>query len=403
MSNLGLMQSLHRSTNSKIMLLVIDGLGGMPLDPSGDTELETAQTPHLDRLAREGTTGQIVPILPGITPGSGPAHLALFGYEPLTFEVGRGVLEAAGIGMQISAGDVAARGNFCTIDKQGKIIDRRAGRIPSEEAAPLVKLLDEIALPDVSLEVRVLRDYRFAVVMRGPNLSADLHDTDPQKTGAAPLPVQPRNPAAKPTAAIFDRWIDQARTALSGRTRANAVTLRGFSTNPSLPQIQDVYGLRAVCIAIYPMYKGVSKLLGMHVVSVEGELPLDEFSAAAGVWEDHDFFFVHLKKPDSMGEDGNFEGKVAAIEAIDAALPSLLALQPDVLAVTGDHSTPSKLRVHSWHPVPLLLWAPATVRTDRNIAFGERDCALGGLGTLPSAQLMQLLMAHAGKLEKYGA
>jgi 2,3-bisphosphoglycerate-independent phosphoglycerate mutase len=403
MADLDLMQTLHRSTQSKIVLLVIDGLGGMPLEPNGPTELEAAKTPHLDQLAREGTTGQIVPILPGITPGSGPAHLALFGYEPLKFQVGRGVLEASGIGMHIAVGDVAARGNLCTIDQEGNIVDRRAGRISTQEAAPSVDLLDDVEIPDVAIEVRPVRDYRFVVVMRGPDLVADLEDTDPQNTGVAPLPVKARSKQAKRTAELFNAWVKKARKALEGQERANGVTLRGFSTNPSLPQVQDVYGMRAACVAVYPMYKGVADLLGMHIAPVVGERPEDEFSALSAIWQDHDFFFIHIKKPDSMGEDGNFDGKVAAIEAVDAALPSLQKLNPDVIAVTGDHSTPSKLRVHSWHPVPALLWAPATVRTDRSTAFGERECAQGGLGTLPSADLMPILMAHAGKLEKYGA
>lgn len=403
MADLALMQSLHRSTQSKIVLLVIDGLGGLPLESNGPTELEAASTPNLDRLAAEGTTGQIVPILPGITPGSGPAHLALFGYEPLKFQVGRGVLEASGIGMSVAVGDVAARGNLCTIDKKGNIIDRRAGRIATEDAEPVVKLLDEIELPDVATEVRAVRDYRFVIVMRGPNLVAELEDTDPQKAGVPPLPVEARIKEAERTAKLFNTWVGHTRQVLSDRDRANAITLRGFSTNPSLPQFQTVYGLRASCVAVYPMYRGVADLLGMHISEVEGEKPEDEFSSLSRVWEDHDFFFIHVKKPDSMGEDGNFDGKVAAIEAVDLALPSLLELEPDVLAVTGDHSTPSKLRVHSWHPVPLLLSAPGSARPDRNIGFGERDCARGGLGTIPSADLMPILMAHAGKLEKYGA
>jgi 2,3-bisphosphoglycerate-independent phosphoglycerate mutase len=384
-------------------LLVLDGLGGLPLDPMGKTELEAANTPNLDRLAAEGATGQIIPILPGITPGSGPAHLALFGYEPLDFLIGRGVLEAAGVGVRVAVGDVAARGNLCTLDQQGNISDRRAGRIATEKAVPLVEKLAQIELPHVSLEVRPVRDYRFVTVMRGKNLHADLEDTDPQQVGVPPLPVRARTKESEPTAALFNDWVTQARAALADQPRANALTLRGFSTNPRLPQFADIYGLNAACIAVFPMYKGIADLVGMKLHDFEGEQPEDEFAALAASWNGHDFFFVHIKKPDSMGEDGNYEGKVAAIENLDAALPSLLALKPDVIAVTGDHSTPSRLRVHSWHPVPLLLWAPASVRTDRSESFGERVCAQGGLGTFPSAQLLPLLMAHAGKLEKFGA
>jgi 2,3-bisphosphoglycerate-independent phosphoglycerate mutase len=403
MADLDLIQSLQRSADTKIVLLVIDGLGGLPLALDGPTELEAAKTPNLDRLAAEGTLGQIVPVHHGITPGSGPAHLALFGYDPLIYDVGRGVLEASGVGMHVAVGDVAARGNFCTIDEQGNIIDRRAGRIPTEEAAPLVELLDEITLPDVTIEVRAVREYRFVVVMRGENLHADLEDTDPQKTGVPPLPVEAQNSKSQRTADLFQSWVELAAQKLGDRSRANAVTLRGLSTNPCLPQFPDVYGMRSACIAVYPMYKGVSTLLGMQVLDFAGETPEDEFSAVKSAKQDFDFFFVHIKKTDSMGEDGNFEGKVAVIEGLDAAIPSLLEIEPDVIAVTGDHSTPAKMSVHSWHPVPLLLWAPSTVRQDGNKAFGERACSLGGLGTFPSANLMSLLMAHAGRLEKYGA
>jgi 2,3-bisphosphoglycerate-independent phosphoglycerate mutase len=403
MAYIDLIQSLQRSADTKIVLLVIDGLGGLPVALDGPTELEAAKTPNLDRLAAEGTLGQIVPVRYGITPGSGPAHLALFGYDPLIFDVGRGVLEASGVGMHVAVGDIAARGNFCTVDKQGNITDRRAGRIPTEEAAPLVELLGEITLPDVTIEVRAVREYRFVVVMRGENLHADLEDTDPQKTGVPPLPVQAENSKAQRTADLFQSWVELAAQKLGDRSRANAVTLRGHSTNPCLPQFPDVYGLRSACIAVYPMYKGVSSLLGMQILDFAGETPEEEFAAVKAAKQDFDFFFVHIKKTDSMGEDGNFEGKVAVIEALDAALPSLLETEPDVIGVTGDHSTPAKMSVHSWHPVPLLLWAPSTVRQDGNKVFGERACALGGLGTFPSADLMSLLMAHAGRLEKYGA
>lgn len=403
MTDLELIQSLQRNAKTKIVLLVIDGLGGLPLELDGLTELEAAKTPNLDRLAAEGTLGQITPIRHGITPGSGPAHLALFGYDPLIYEVGRGVLEATGVGMHVAVGDVAARGNFCTVNKQGKITDRRAGRIPTKEAAPLVELLSEITLPDVTIEVRAVREYRFVVVMRGENLHADLEDTDPQQTGVPPLPVQALSAESQRTAGLFQSWIELASQKLGDRSRANAVTLRGLSTNPCLPQFQDIYGLRSACVAVYPMYKGVSRLVGMQILDFEGESPEDEFAATDAAKNEYDFFFVHIKKTDSMGEDGNFEGKVSVIEGLDAAIPSLLAIEPDVIAVTGDHSTPAKMSVHSWHPVPLLLWAPTTVRPDGNKSFGERACAQGGLGTFLSADLMSLLMAHADRLEKYGA
>jgi 2,3-bisphosphoglycerate-independent phosphoglycerate mutase len=387
----------------KIVLLVMDGLGGLPIEPGGATELEAAHKPNLDQLATEGMLGQIVPIRAGITPGSGPAHLALFGYDPLQYEIGRGVLEAAGVGLYVSKGDVAARGNFVTLDAAGNIIDRRAGRIPSEESAPVVEKLKKVTLPSVEMEVRLVREYRFAVAMRGAGLNPDIADTDPQKTGVPPLPAIARTPAAERTADLFNQWMAKARAAIADHPKANGMTLRGFATDPNFPSFPQAYGLRAACISVYPMYKGVASLVGMDLIDFSGETPEDEFAALARVWNDYDFFFIHIKKTDSKGEDGDYWGQVHVIEGVDSALPKLLELKPDVLMVTGDHSTPALLKTHSWHPVPFLLWAPASVRPDDQMHFGERACARGGLGTFPALDAMPLALAHALKLEKFGA
>ncbi len=394
---------LFNKTKTKIVLLVLDGLGGIPFDERGLTALEAAQTPNLDKLAAEGTLGQTVPLAPGVTPGSGPAHLALFGYDPLANPVGRGVLSAFGVGLDVRPGDVAARGNFCTLDENGLITDRRAGRIPTPEALPIVEKLKKVQIPGVQVDVAPVKEYRFTVVMRGEGLDPRLTDTDPQKTGVAPLPVQALAPEAERTAALFNQWIAAARAAIADEPRANGVTLRGFATDPGLPNFDEAYNLKAACVAVYPMYKGVSKLVGMDVISFEGEYPADEFAAAARIWDAYDFIFIHIKKTDSMGEDGNFDGKVHVIETVDEALPQLMALEPDVLMVTGDHSTPCKLRSHSWHPVPFLLWAPASARADDQTAFGERACARGGLGTFPAHDALPLALAHAGRLDKFGA
>ena len=403
MDSLELLSQLHRHSSGKIILLVLDGLGGLPIEDGGPTALESAETPNLDRLAREGTTGQMIPILHGITPGSGPAHLALFGYDPLKYDVGRGVLEATGIGLQVDKGDVAARGNFCTLDNRGLIKDRRAGRLPSEVAAPLVEQLGSIEIPGYSFEIRHLREYRFALVVRGEGLEPDLADTDPQQAGVAPLAVVSEKPRSQAAAELFNRWIEASRSALAQQPQANGLTLRGFSTNPELPQFGLSYGLKAACVAVYPMYKGAAKLVGMEIIDFEGESPADEFSALGSLWEDFDYVFIHVKAPDSRGEDGDFEGKAAAVEEVDRQLNRLMDLGPAVLAITGDHSTPARMRSHSWHPVPLLLWAPETVRSDDSLGFGERVCARGGLGTIHAKSLMALLLAHAGRLNKFGA
>lgn len=403
MANLELLRELHLRNTSKMILLVLDGLGGAPIESGGLTELEAASTPTMDRLASEGTLGQIIPVDYGITPGSGPAHLALFGYDPLIFDAGRGVLEATGIGMTVEAGAVSARGNFCTLDAQGLISDRRAGRIPTEEALPLVEILNQVQIPEVDVEVRHVREYRFAIIMRGKGLDPSILDTDPQATGKPPLPAKAELTSAEKTADYFNQWIQSALEVLKDQPKANGLTLRGFSSDPGLPSFEDVYGLRAACIAVYPMYRGVSKLVGMDIIDFEGESPALEFEAAQKHWNAFDFLFIHIKKTDSRGEDGDFKKKSEVIESVDKALPQLLALKPDVLAITGDHSTPALLRTHSWHPVPLLLWAPATVVSDSQTQFGERACQVGGLGTFHAKQLLPLMMAHAKRLRKFGA
>lgn len=394
---------LLRSIQTKIVLLVMDGLGGLPIEPGGPTELEAASTPVMDRLAREGMIGQATPIRAGITPGSGPAHLALFGYDPLKYEIGRGVLESVGVGLKVSRGDVAARGNFCTLDSSGNITDRRAGRISSEESYPVVERLKTVHVPGVETEVRQVKEYRFAVVMRGEGLDPDINDTDPQSTGVPPLAAVPRSAAATKTAGLFDQWIAKARQVIADQPKANGLTLRGFATDPNLPTFKDAYGLHAACISVYPMYKGVASLVGMEVIDFPGETPEDEFAALAKAWEAYNFFFIHVKKTDSKGEDGDFWGKAKIIEGVDAALSRLLDLNPDVLIITGDHSTPARLRTHSWHPVPFLLWAPATIRPDDQTQFGERACARGGLGNFSSIDTIPLALAHAQRFEKYGA
>ena len=389
--------------DTKIVLLIMDGLGGLPIEAGGKTELEFANTPNMDRLAAEGTLGQTIPVRPGVTPGSGPAHLSLFGYDPIEYLVGRGALEACGVGENLRAGDIAVRCNFCTLDKDGKITDRRAGRIPTDEALPIIEKLKTIQVPGVEVTVRHVKEYRFAIIMRGEGLSPEIDDTDPQETGVEPLPITATDPKAEKTAELFRQWADEAKKILADEPKANFFTMRGFATNPGLPPFPEVFGLRAACIAVYPMYKGVSDLVGMDVIKFEGDTPTDEFAAVKKIWDDYDFFFIHIKKTDSMGEDGNFEGKAKIIEGVDQALPDLLALKPDVVMITGDHSTPARMRSHSWHPVPFLLWAPALGMADTQTHFGERACALGGLGTIHGKQTLPLALAHAGRLQKYGA
>jgi 2,3-bisphosphoglycerate-independent phosphoglycerate mutase len=396
-----LVRELAEKNASKIVMLVADGLGGLPMQAGGRTELETAATPNLDRLAARGTSGSSVPVLPGITPGSGPGHLGLFGYDPLEFKIGRGALEATGIGFELGPDDVAARGNFCTLDAAGLISDRRAGRIPSDESFAVVERLQKVTIDGVETFVKPVKEHRFVVVFRGKGLDGAVADTDPQATGVAPLAPKALTPAAQKTAAVAAEFVRQARTILAAEKKANGMVLRGFAAKPALPSYEELYGLRAAAIAVYPMYKGLARLAGMALVGTSQSLA-EQIDTLAACWQDYDFFFLHFKYTDSTGEDGAFEQKVKRIEELDAAIPRIEALKPDVLIVTGDHSTPSKLRSHSWHPVPTLLVAD-TCRPDGLTTFSERECLRGGFGILPAKHLMLLAMAHAQRFGKYGA
>lgn len=400
--DLNLIAGLQQPADTKTVLLVLDGLGGLPQEPGGSTELEAADTPNMDALAAHSICGLHQPVATGITPGSGPAHLALFGYDPITYQVQRGVLSALGINFPLEPQDIAARGNFCTVDAQGRITDRRAGRIPTEVGAKLCKLLSQIELPSVELFVEPVKDYRALFVLRGEGLSDAVSETDPQTTNVPPLPPKALRPEAQKTAELVQLFLERAQAILAEHHPANAIVLRGFAQKPNWPTFSEVYGLRAAAIALYPMYRGVAKLVGMEVLDVHGEIE-DEIAMLEQAWGDYDFFFLHVKPTDSAGEDGDFYRKVGVIEQVDALLPRILALDPGVLIVTGDHSTPAVLKSHSWHPVPVMLYSK-TARPDAVKSFGETACLAGGLGPrMPACELLPLALGHALRMQKFGA
>jgi 2,3-bisphosphoglycerate-independent phosphoglycerate mutase len=397
-----LIRALVRPADTKMVLLVMDGLGGLAGNPQDFTELEKAETPNLDNLAKEGICGLHQPIGPGITPGSGPSHLALFGYDPIQFQLGRGVLEALGINFDLKESDVVARGNFCTVDKHGKIIDRRAGRISSEKNIMLCEKLREIDLPNVDIFVETVKEYRFLMVLRGENLYGDLADTDPQTTGLTPLPPKPLSSQAENTAEIVKQFIKRAGEILAEDPLANMVLMRGFSKKPNWPLFPAIFGIKAAAIAAYPMYRGVSRLVGMNILET-GETLDDEIKTLERHWNEYDFFYFHIKKTDSAGEDGDYNRKVTIIEETDSAVERIMKLNPNVVVVTGDHSTPAVMKSHSWHPIPVLLWSKYC-RNDMVNRFGERACLAGGLGShFPTVDLMPLIMANADRLKKFGA
>ncbi len=398
--DIDLIRRLSVPAETKVVLCVLDGLGGLP-GPRGRTELEEADTRHLDRLAKEGAVGYSIPVGYGITPGSGPGHMGLFGLDPLVYDIGRGALEATGIDFALQPNDLAARGNFCTVDAEGLITDRRAGRVATEITAEICETLRSIELPGVEVFVEPVREHRFVLVLRGEGLSDQVSETDPQREGVTVPPAHALDAAGERTADLVNAFVEEARRRIGGREQANHLTLRGWAPKPDLPQMPELWKLRAAAVAVYPMYRGLARLVGMDVLDAGTSLET-QFEAVKRCWDDYDFFFVHYKYTDSAGEDGDFARKVQALRDFDRCLPALLDLQPNVLVVTGDHSTPAVMAAHSWHPVPLLLHGDH-VRVDAQYHFSEADCVAGGLGTIPAKEVLPLAFAHAMRLTKYGA
>ena len=387
------LRDCYTNTPSKMVLLVADGLGGLAHPETGKSELETARTPNLDALAQKSACGLTTPVLPGVAPGSGPGHLALFGYDPLKHQIGRGALEALGIEVELAPGDVAARGNFCTIDGGGMLTDRRAGRIPTEESAPICERLDRIEIPGVQVDVFSVQDYRFVLRLRGDGLSELVTETDPQVTGAKALDVKALKPEAQKTADIVNEFVKQASQLMSEEERANMLLLRGFAQMPMLPPMGDVYRLDPAAIAAYPMYRGLATVAGMNVIPT-GKNFADEVDTLRANWGKHDFFFIHYKPADAAGEDGDFDAKVQCLEELDPFIP-------DVLMVAGDHATPAIMAAHSWHPVPFMLHSKLT-QGQGVLTFDEKACAQGAIGSIPATSVMVMGLSHAGKMTKYG-
>ena len=395
-------RELSIKTPSRIVFVILDGLGGLPSGPDGKTELERARTPHLDALAAVSAIGLSTPLVPGLTPGSGPAHLALFGYDALEHNIGRGALSALGVGFDLGPQDLAARMNFCTVDAEGRITDRRAGRIATELNERLCRRLrEEVYLPGVELHILTEEQYRAVVVFRGPGLDDRLGDSDPQHTGVPPQAVEALLPEAARSADLANQFVAEAQRVLAEEHPANMVLLRGFASHPSLPSFSDLYKLTPGAIAAYPMYKGLSRIVGMQVLGAPHSIA-EEVAVLKEHWTEYDFFYLHVKPTDSAGEDGDAARKAAVIEEFDALLPQVLDLKPDVLVITGDHSTPSVLKSHSWHSLPLLLHSPYVITEGRS-GFSERAAAYGTLGHINHADVLDLAMAHALKYDKFGA
>lgn len=395
-------------TDAKMALIVLDGVGDIATKENGEmTPLEAARTPNLDSLVARGCAqGRMIPVAPGITPGSGPGHLGLFGYDPLEYEVGRGVIEALGLGMDLKAGDVCARANFCTVNKNGIITDRRAGRIATSICEELCSLLSSKIkkIGDVEVIIKAGKEHRFVVVFRGPGLEGPLTDSDPNREGLPIETVKPTNPNSakqKKVAKVVAEFYKQALPLLASKSPANAFLMRGIAHQPEIPHFSDRYGMRAAAIAVYPMYKGLAQLVGMK--KIEGPQTISEqFERYIAEYDNFDYFFIHFKYTDKYGEDGNFEAKKKAIEEFDAALPIFMKKMPNVVAITGDHSTPAPIKGHSWHPQPVLLHSKFS-GSDKLQRFTETGANQGSLGIFESKYLIRLMMANAMMFNKFGA
>lgn len=407
MHHLALLERLAQPTDSKIVLLVLDGVGDLRSADQPQTALDAARIPNLDALASGGASGRLVPVLPGVTPGSGPGHLSLFGYHPAEpdTDIGRGVLEALGLGLDLAADEVAVRGNFATADADGNLTDRRAGRISTAECLRLSAILQQAAnhIPDLDIELSIhaAEGHRFVMILRGSDLSDDLADTDPQRLGVPPLPFVAESPQADSTASRLDETLPHLLAAIADEPKANRLLLRGFSRLPHLPQMPELYKLRCGAFAGYPLYRGVASSCGMEVVECGKTFP-EIVDVVAENWQRFDYFFLHVKQTDQAGEDGDLAAKIAVLETVDAHIPRLLALKPEVVAVTADHSTPAPLRAHSWHPVPVILHSEVCF-IDEVTSYSEAAATHGHLGTIPAWELMGLMLANAGKLAKFGA
>jgi 2,3-bisphosphoglycerate-independent phosphoglycerate mutase len=402
-----LYSELTLKTDAKLVLLVLDGLGDVATREQGYlTPLEAAATPNLDALSKDSAQGRMVPVVPGITPGSGPGHLALFGYDPLEFQVGRGVIEALGLGLELQAGDVAARGNFCTLDAKGIVTDRRAGRIDTSVCEQLCELLSQKVkkIGDAQVIIKAGKGHRFVVLFRGKGLEGPLTDADPHREGLKvpmPEPVNPKSVSGKKTARLVNAFYKAALPVIADKKPANGFLLRGIAHQPEIPTFQERYKLRPGCLAVYPMYKGLAQLVGM--TKLEGPQTIaQQFERYLAEYSNYDFFFIHYKYTDMQGEDGNFAAKRNAIAELDAALPILLRKRPDVLAITGDHSTPCVMKGHSWHPQPVLLHS-AYSGSDKLDRFTETGANTGSLGLFEAKYLLRLMQANAKMFDKFGA
>jgi len=410
---------------SKVLIVLLDGLGDRPSRSlNGMTPLQMAHKPGLDELAAEGITGIMDPVAPGIPVGSDTGHLSILGYDPYRYYTGRGPLEALGAGMDLRPGDVAFRVNFATVGDDWTVIDRRAGRISTEEARALGEAIREMAAgfdSEFRFEFLSTVEHRGVLVMRGDGLSDEVTDVDPHREGVKAEMPRPRSqtPEAERTARELERFLRRAREVLEshplnvervkkGLRPANAILPRGAGKMPKLPSLRERFGVSSVVIAGGALYRGVCRAAGMDVRIVPtatGTLNTDlnaKFNAAFESLRTYDLVFLHIKGTDTASHDRNPAVKASFIEKVDRELRARIdQLQDVVVCVTGDHTTSSIDGRHHGDPVPILIWGEG-VRRDKVVRFDEVSCADGALGRIRGLDVMNVLMDLVGRVEMFG-
>jgi len=405
-----------KKSKAKALLLICDGLGDRP-SIEGKTPLQAANTPYLDEISKEGINGLMDTISPGIVPGSDTAHLAILGYDPYKYYPGRGVFEALGADMELCEGDVAFRANFATVDDKMRIIDRRAGRKGSKD---LAEALNGLEIDHTKIKFTNTTEHRCALVLKGENLSKAVSDVDTHEAGSEVKKCVPLEEGEKElkTANIVNEFVSQSYDILNehpvnkerrerGELPANIILLRGAGSYGEVSAMKDRFGFGAACIAGASLYKGVAKYLGMVVVPVEGATGIadtnlnNKAEATLHALEKHDFVFLHVKATDSMGHDGDFEGKKYMISRIDKELVARIKDVDAYITVTADHSTPVSIKRHSSDPVPIVIKGEG-VRKDGITKFDEVSAASGGLGRIRGVDLMPILSDFMGFYTMFG-
>ncbi|MCK4443355.1 MAG: 2,3-bisphosphoglycerate-independent phosphoglycerate mutase [Thermoplasmata archaeon] len=405
----------------KILLIILDGMADRPVAVLGSkTPLQAANTPNMDWFAKNGMCGQMDPIAPGVRPGSDTSHLAILGYNPHEVYTGRGPFEAAGVGLPMEHGDIAFRCNFGTIDADGTVRDRRAGRI-RKGTSEIARDLDGMPIEGVKVIFKEATEHRAVLILRGDGLSPKVTDVDPHAVGVKYHECEALEPEAGRTAEIVNEFVERSREILAdhevnkkrlkeGDFPANIILPRGSGVFPHLDSLEERFGIRSAAICGVTLIKGICRVAGMKILDVDGAtggLDTDMIAkgkAAIEALESYDFVFLNVKAPDICGHDGDPEGKVKVAERLDMMMSFIRKeLRNDVImAVTSDHSTPVSVRDHAGDSVPLIVYGK-DIRVDEVSSYDEISVTKGILGRIRGSDLIHILLDQSGRAEKFGS